>query len=122
MLKLLKERSKFLRYFNETLKLSTGLERFLTSFIFTLLICHLVACIWYLITLLNTDKEYDNWTSRLNILDEENFDKYSKKLYEYIYNFNINYKLLHFIGLFKLLLLLDMGILTQKHQLNSNNY
>lgn len=49
IMKIIKEKNKFLRYFNETFKLNSGIERFIISILAILLFCHLVACIWNLI-------------------------------------------------------------------------
>lgn len=45
VMKVIKEKNKFLRYFNETFKLNSGIERFIISILAILLFCHLVACI-----------------------------------------------------------------------------
>lgn len=48
LLKVLKEKNRFLRYFNETFKLSSGIERFTLSLVAILIFCHIIACCWYL--------------------------------------------------------------------------
>ena len=76
MIKVVKQKNKFLRYFNETLKLSAGFERFIATFFSMLLICHIVACIWHLLAEISDEKPL-TWIYRFDFVDKENFDKYS---------------------------------------------
>ena len=46
MMRVYKHKQNFLRYFNEKFNLRAGYERFVIFVIVTLMIYHLVACIW----------------------------------------------------------------------------
>lgn len=72
MLKIIKEKNKFLRYFNETFKLSSGFERFLASILIMLMICHLTACFWYMMNDFFEDSE--SWVYAFNFVDSSNLD------------------------------------------------
>jgi predicted PurR-regulated permease PerM len=72
MLKILKEKNKFLRYFNETFKLSAGFERFLASLLIMLMICHLIACLFYIF--IDFFDSSINWVNAFGFIDSSNFD------------------------------------------------
>ena len=72
MLKIIKEKNKFLRYFNETFKLSAGFERFLGSLFTMLMICHLIACLFSI--LVDFIDSPINWINYFGFIDSSNFD------------------------------------------------
>ena len=72
MLRVIKEKNKFLRYFNETFKISSGFERFLGSLFIMLMICHLTACLWYMQADIADDPQ--SWIYQYKFLDSSNFD------------------------------------------------
>ena len=61
MAKVYKEKNKFLRYFNETFKLSTGIERFVVTVLSLLILCHINTCLWYLTATLEADPGETSW-------------------------------------------------------------
>ena len=46
MLKIAKEKSKFIKFLNEKLKISVGFERLLFFILLFVVISHIVACLW----------------------------------------------------------------------------
>ena len=46
ILKIVKERSKLLKYLNELLKIGLGFERLLFFMIIFFILCHFLSCIW----------------------------------------------------------------------------
>lgn len=107
MLKIIKEKNKFLRYFNETFKISSGFERFLGSLFLMLMACHLSACLWYMQAYIADDP--GSWVYVYRFLDASNFDV--KYFHYLVFYSKIKRNILnHAIGLFKPLLQLDMEI------------
>ena len=47
MLKIVKEKNKLVKFLNEKLKISVGLERFFFFVLLFLTLCHIVSCLWY---------------------------------------------------------------------------
>lgn len=72
MLKIIKEKNKFLRYLNEVFKLSSGLERFIGSIFLLIMICHLAACLWFLQADIVDDPS--TWIFQSNLTDGNNFE------------------------------------------------
>ena len=73
MLKIMKERNKFVKYVNEFLKLSLGLERLLYFSLLFFLLCHINACLWYLVAKLQ-DLDPESWVVQTGMVDAGNFD------------------------------------------------
>jgi hypothetical protein len=46
MLKIVKERSKLVKYLNEVLKIGVGFERLLFLLLIFFILCHINTCIW----------------------------------------------------------------------------
>ena len=94
MMKLVKEKNKYLRYFNEVFKFNAGLERFIASIFMMLFICHLVACFWFTLADFSSTDTPDTWISRANLYDAEDIDKYSIffLLFKFIFEFKKNNK------------------------------
>ena len=46
MLRVYKNKNKFIRYFNEKFSVNSGIERFIIFILLTLFSYHLFACIW----------------------------------------------------------------------------
>lgn len=81
ILKIIKERNKILRYFNEMFKLNSGLERVLIAIIMILLFCHVVACLWYILSDIESDYDYETWLYMNDLKDRDIMDLYLASLY-----------------------------------------
>ena len=46
MLKIMKERNKFLAYLSDMIKLKAGIERLFHFILILMIICHITACLW----------------------------------------------------------------------------
>ena len=46
ILKIIKERSKILRYLNEFLKISMGVDRLVFFTMIFFILCHIISCLW----------------------------------------------------------------------------
>lgn len=55
ILKIIKEKSKLLRYINEILKIGLGFERLFFFILLFLILCHICACLWIIIAVLNAE-------------------------------------------------------------------
>lgn len=62
MMKMVKEKNKYLKYFNDTFQLSTGIERFVLSILSLLLFCHLTSCFWFMVADLGSNES--SWLIR----------------------------------------------------------
>ena len=73
MMRIVRERNMFLRHLNDVMKISASLER-LIAFIFVFVImCHINACLWYLVA--KIDGIYpDTWVVRYGYQDSSNYD------------------------------------------------
>ena len=47
MLKIVKEKSKLVKFLNEKLRIGVGFERLLFFILLFTILCHIVACLWY---------------------------------------------------------------------------
>ena len=47
MLKVVREKSKLVKFLKEKLKIGVGLERLFFFLLLSTLLCHIVTCIWY---------------------------------------------------------------------------
>ena len=81
ILKIIKERNKILRYFNEVFKLNSGLERVMIAVMMILLFCHIVACLWYMLSDFESDTNYVIWTYMNDLQDLDILDLYFASLY-----------------------------------------
>ena len=82
MFRLIKERNKLVRYLNEWFKLRAGIERFIFSILSIFIFCHIMACIWFLVSEFNSDEH--TWIMEMVA---------NEKLSENAANFDV--KLLH---------------------------
>ena len=46
MLKIVREKNKIVKFLNEKLKISVGLERLIIFVLLFAILCHIVACLW----------------------------------------------------------------------------
>mmetsp|Transcript_17553 Transcript_17553/g.27068 ORF Transcript_17553/g.27068 Transcript_17553/m.27068 type:complete len:163 (+) Transcript_17553:2088-2576(+) len=51
ILKIVKQRSQLLKYLNEILKIGLGFERLVFFLILFFILCHLITCLWVIVTL-----------------------------------------------------------------------
>ena len=72
MLKIVKERSKFVKYINEMLRLSLGVERMIYFALIFILLCHITTCMWFLTAKLG-DLSPQTWVTKHGYQDEDNF-------------------------------------------------
>jgi hypothetical protein len=71
MLKIGKERSKFVKYINEILRLSLGVERMISFAWYFFFLCHITTCMWFLTAKLG-DLSPQTWVTKHNYQDEDN--------------------------------------------------
>ena len=57
MLKLVKERSRILKYVNEIMKTGVGFERLFFFLVMFMMLSHIVSCLWVLTASINDSKE-----------------------------------------------------------------
>ena len=69
MLKMVKERSKWMSALNEQLKLKPTTERLLLFFIIVILFTHIMACLWYFLAKFDGFSP-DTWVVRYEFQDE----------------------------------------------------
>ena len=79
LLKIVKERNKIMKKFVDFLRISSGFERLFFSFLSIFVFCHISACFWYMTGELNDSQ--DNWITRFNYVDADNFDCYIASIY-----------------------------------------
>jgi uncharacterized membrane protein YukC len=65
VLKIIKERSKFLTYIQDILKISHGFQRLFMFIAVSLIVVHISACIWVFAAMFNDQEEtgIPNWLS-----------------------------------------------------------
>ena len=73
MLKIVKERGKFSKYINDMLRLNVGVERLIYFTLIFVLMCHITACMWYLVAKLE-DFSPETWVVRGNFQDQSEYD------------------------------------------------
>ena len=56
----MKEKSKLLKYINDILKIGLGFERLFFFILIFLILCHICACLWVIIAVLNASGEESN--------------------------------------------------------------
>jgi len=81
ILKIIKERNKILRYFNEVFKLNSGLERVIIAILLILTFCHVVACLWYILNNFEMDSDEFIWFYMNDLQDLAILDLYMACLY-----------------------------------------
>ena len=65
MLRLIKERGKFIKYVNDIIKVGVGFER-LAFFVFIfLIICHIVSCLWVMTAMMFDEDLSTTWLGDL---------------------------------------------------------
>ena len=81
ILKIIKERNKILRYFNEIFKLNTGVQRVSVAILLIMIFCHIFACLWYVLNDLESEGDYEIWLYKNNLQDLGIMDLYLASLY-----------------------------------------
>jgi hypothetical protein len=76
MLKIAKEKNKFLRYLNQMFKLKVGIERLILIFVLLFIITHITACLFFLIAKLD-GLHPETWVVKYGFSDSSNFTVYS---------------------------------------------
>jgi len=74
-MKIVKDRNKLVKYFNEVLKISIGLERLFFFMLIFMVLTHVVSCIW-IITANFSDYSPDTWVVRYGYENLSNYDLY----------------------------------------------
>ena len=72
-------RVSFINAIQDFLNINYGISRLITFILSFVVVCHIVACMWYFIPTLYD--EYYNWTITKHLVDESNFRKYIICLY-----------------------------------------
>ena len=104
MLKIVRERNSLLRQITDVLKISANLDRLFSFGTIFIIMCHVTACMWYLVAKL--DGFYpDTWVIRYGCQDASNY-----YVYIYIYILFTSSMLLASIIHLPPLLLLALGI------------
>jgi hypothetical protein len=73
MLKIGKEKNKFMKYLNKFFKLKVGVERLILLGLLLIIIIHITACLFYLLAKLD-ELNPETWVVRYGFQDESNFD------------------------------------------------
>ena len=88
ILKIVKERSKLLKYLNEILKIGLGFERLFFFIIIFFMLCHIVACVWVVSAQFSGDITDDynfipvnTWMDDEYILSLDDYGKYITSFY-----------------------------------------
>ena len=82
IIKIVKERSKLLKYLNEILKISEGFERLFYFLIVLLLMCHIVTCLWIIAVQFTDEEDFNTWKgSDSYITNLELWDLYVTSFY-----------------------------------------
>ena len=68
VLKIIKEQNRVTDYMKEYIKIGVGLERLIYFIFIFLLLCHIVACFWLMLTQIYTDT-MDNWIADLGMVE-----------------------------------------------------
>jgi hypothetical protein len=79
MLKIVKDRSKLIKYINNLFKLGPGIERLTFFGIISMLLIHIVCCFWVMIA--SMEDNPDSWIHRKGYHDLNDFDLYMTSFY-----------------------------------------
>ena len=80
MLKIVKDRSRLVKYLHELLKINIAFERLMFFFLVFFVLCHLTACLWITIARIEESGPM-TWLSRGGYLEQENGDLYVTAMY-----------------------------------------
>ena len=85
MMRIVRERNMFLKHLNDVLKISASLERLIFFAFVFILICHINACLWYLLARIDGIHP-DSWVVRYGHQDSSNYEVIPfHYIYIYIY-------------------------------------
>ena len=80
MMKMVKERSKFMAYINKAIGLKPGTERLILFVMFVMLFTHIMACLWYYLAKLD-NLAPDTWVVRYGLIDVSKSEIYLTSVY-----------------------------------------
>jgi hypothetical protein len=66
ILKLVKDKNKLMKYLNDLLKVGLGFERLFFFILISIIIMHIVTCLWIIVAAIQDEKFKDTWIESID--------------------------------------------------------
>jgi hypothetical protein len=80
ILRVVKERDTFIKYLTDVLKVNVGLERMAFFILLLFVSCHILSCVWVLLSSFLDDGP-ETWIVRADLINSSNFEQYISGFY-----------------------------------------